>query len=92
MRMRFILNLLFLNMRLVYKFRIRIGEVILFVLRFPYLLEKGGGIYYLDRKIMKVLGSNGVHMEEFLDNISKLKRMYYYALPWKLRNLPLISR
>jgi len=47
----------------------------------PYLLEKGEDIYHLGRLIMKVLESKGVGMEEFLDDISKLKRMYFYALP-----------
>jgi len=40
---------------------------------------------------MKVPGSKGVGMEEFLVDISKLKRMYSYALLWKLRNLPFIK-
>jgi len=33
-----------------------------------------------------------VGMEEFLDDISKLKRMHSYTLLWRLRNLPLIKR
>ena len=34
---------------------------------------------------MKIQGSEGVSMEEFLDDISKLKRKYSYELSWKLR-------
>jgi len=41
---------------------------------------------------MKVSGSKGVDVEEFFNNISKLKRKYSYALFWKLRILPLIKR
>jgi len=50
-----------------------------------YLLEKEGGISHLGRQIIKVLGFKGVGVEEFLNDISKLKRKYSYAFPWKLR-------
>jgi len=66
MRIRFILNLLFLNVRLIYTFRIPhfqwIMGVILHMLKVPYLLEKGGGIPHLGGQIIKVLGSEGVSM------------------------------
>ena len=90
LRMRFIVNLSFLNKQLVQTFRIpppmESGSNFLHVLRIPYLLEKGGGIYHLGTLIMKVPGSKGVGMKEFLDDISKLKRMYSYTLHRKLRN------
>jgi len=57
-----------------------------------YLLEKGREIYHLGRLIMEVPGSKRVGIEEFLDEIFKLKRIYSYILPWKLGNLPLIKR
>jgi len=48
MKMRFILNLSFLNMQLVHTFRIlppmESGSNFVLVLRVPYLLQKGGGI------------------------------------------------
>jgi len=48
LRMRFILDLSFLNMQLVHTFRIpppmKSGRNFLLVLRMPYLLEKGRGI------------------------------------------------
>jgi len=54
MRMRFILNLLFLNMQLVYTFKIPnlqwIVGVILHMLWVSWLLKKGGGISHLDDK------------------------------------------
>ena len=53
-----------------------------------YILEEGGRtlgergkIPHLGKQIMKVLGSKGVGVEEFLDDISKLKRKYSYAPP-----------
>ena len=57
-----------------------------------YLLEKGGETYHLGRQIMKVLGSKGVDMREFLNDISKLERKYSDTLPYKLRILSLIKR
>jgi len=62
------------------------------MLRVLYLLEKGGGMPHLGKQIIKVPEFEGVSIEEFLDDISKLKRKYSYALPWKLRTLPLIKR
>ena len=50
------------------------------MLRVSHLLEKEGGIPYPGRQTMKVLGSEGVSAEEFLDDISKSKRKYSYAL------------
>ena len=58
----------------------------------PYLLEKGGGISHLGRQIMKVPKSEGVGMEEFFNDFSTSKRKYFRALPWELRDLPLIKR
>jgi len=55
--------------------------VFLHKLGFLHLIEKGGGIPRLDRHIMKVLGSEGVNVEEFLIDISKLKMKSSYALP-----------
>jgi len=52
----------------------------LLVLRVPCLLEKGGGISHLGRQTVKVPKSKGVGMEEFLNDISKLKRKYSYTL------------
>jgi len=49
-------------------------------------------IPHLSRQIMKVPGSKGMGMEEFIDDMSKLKRKYSNALPWKLRNLLFIKR
>jgi len=62
------------------------------MLRVPRLSETGRGIPQLGRQTMKVPGSEGVSVEEFLDDISKSKRKYSYALPWRLRSLPLIKR
>ena len=66
LRMRSILNLLFVNMQLVHTFKIPhlggIVGVILHIFRVPYLVEKGRGIPYLDRKIIKVLGFEAVSM------------------------------
>jgi len=45
-----------------------------------HLLEQGGGIPQLDRKIMKVLGFEGVNVEEFLVDIFKSKMKSSYAL------------
>ena len=53
--------------------------VFLHKLGFLHLLEKGGGIPQLDRQIMKVLGSKGVNLEEFLVDISKSKMSCSYA-------------
>ena len=55
--------------------------VILHKLRFLHILEKGGGIPQLDRQIMKALGYEGVNVEEFLIDVSKLKMKSSYALP-----------
>ena len=55
--------------------------VFLHKLGFLHLLEKGGGIPWLDRHIMKVLGSEGVNVEEFLVDIFKSKKKFSYALP-----------
>jgi len=48
LKMRYVLNLSFLNMQLVYMFRIPLpidsGSNFLSVRRIPYFLEKGGGI------------------------------------------------
>ena len=55
--------------------------VFLHKLGFLHLLKKGGGISLLDRKMMKVLGFEGVNAEEFLVDISKLKMTSSYALP-----------
>jgi len=41
---------------------------------------------------MKAPGSEGVSVEEFLDDISKSKRKYSYALPWKSMSLPLTKK
>jgi len=73
--MRFILNLLFLNMWLIHIFKTprlkQIVRVIPYILRVSHLLEKGGIILYLGKQIIKVLRSEGVSMEGFLDDISK---------------------
>jgi len=55
--------------------------VILHKLVFLHLLEKGRSILQLDRQIMKDLGSEGVNVEEFLIDVSKLKMKSSYALP-----------
>jgi len=57
-----------------------------------HLLEKGGRMPHPGRQIMKVPEFEEVSMEDFLNDISKLKRKYSYALPWKLRSLPLIKK
>ena len=64
----------------------------LHMFKVPHPLEKGGGIPHLGRRTMKALGFEGVSVEEFLNDISKLKRKYSYVVPWKLRSLPLIKR
>jgi len=46
-----------------------------------HLLGKGGRIARLDRQIMKVLGSEGVNMKEFLVDIFKSKGKSSYTLP-----------
>ena len=97
-----------MNMQLVPMFRIPspmdCGSNFLPVLRIPYLLEKGGGIPgpIPLRERGRDLSSRQTNnegpriqrsgMEEFLDDIYKLKRIHSYALPWKLRNLPLVKR
>ena len=55
------------------------GSNFLFIIRIPYLLEKEGetpglipfrergGVSHLGRQIMKVTGSQGLSVEEFLD-------------------------
>jgi len=53
----------------------------LHILRVPHLLEKGGGMPHPGSQTMKAPGSEGVSVEEFLDDISKSKRKYSYALP-----------
>jgi len=72
-------------MQLVHMFRIPrlkgIVGVILYMLRVPYLLEKGEGMSNLGRRMKNIPESKGVSMEEFLDDISKSKRKYSYALP-----------
>jgi len=79
--MRSVLILLFLNMLLVHMFRIPhskgIVGVILHMLKVPHLLEKEGGMPHPGRQIMKVPGSEGVSVEEFLDDIFKSKRKYF---------------
>jgi len=64
----------------------------LHMLRVPHLLEKEEEMPHLGRQTMKVLGSEGVSVEEVVDDTSKSKRKYSYALPWNLRSLPLIKR
>ena len=49
------------------------------MLRIPHLLVKGGGIPDLGRQIMKVLGSEGVSMKEFFDNISKSNEIFLFT-------------
>ena len=44
------------------------------------LLEKGGAILQLDKQMMKVLGSEGVNVEEFLVDSFKSRRKSSYAL------------
>jgi len=65
-------------MQLVLMFRIPLpmdsGSNLFFIIKVPYLLEKGGGISHLGRQIIKVLGSQGLSVEEFLDNFSNRKR------------------
>jgi len=82
LRMRFILNLLFLNMQLVHTFRIPhlqgIVRIIPHVLRVSYLLEKGAGIPHLGKQKMKVPRSEGVSIEEFLEEPSS----YQEAIDW----------
>ena len=96
LKMRYVLNLSFLNMQLVYMFRIPrpkgIVGATLYMLRVPHLLEKGGEMPHPGRQTMKVPVSEGVSVEEFLGAISKSKRKYSNAFPWKLRTLPLIKR
>jgi len=84
MRMRLILNLLFLNKQLVHMFRIfhlqiTVG-VILHIVRVSHLSKKGGGFPHFGRQTTKILGSKGVSVDEFFDDISKSKRKYSYAL------------
>jgi len=85
LRVRSVLNLQFPNKQLVHMFGIphprRIVGVALHILRVPHLLEKGEGMPYLGRQTMKALGAEGVSVEEFLNDISKSKRKYSYALP-----------
>jgi len=50
------------------------------ILRVPHLSERGV-MPHLSRQTMKVLGSEGVRVEEFLYDISKSKRKYSYTLP-----------
>jgi len=57
-----------------------IVRVILHKLRFLHLLEKGGGNFQLDRKIMKALRSEGVNVEEFLIDTSKSRMKSSYTL------------
>jgi len=64
----------------------------LHMLRVPYHLEIGGEMPHLGRQITKALVSKEVSVEEFLDGTFKSKRKYSYALPSKLRSLPLIKR
>jgi len=96
LRVRSFLNLQFPNMQLVDMFGIPYPRGIvgatLHILKVPHLLEKGGGMLHPSRQTMKAPCSEGVSVEEFLDDISKLKRKYSYALPWKSRSLPLIKR
>jgi len=72
-KMRFILNLLFLNMQLVQILRIPhlkgIIGVILHMLRVQHLLDKGRGIPHLVKQIMKVVGSKGVSIDKFLNDV-----------------------
>jgi len=90
------LNLQFPNMQSVHMFRIPhprgIVGATLHKLRVPHLLEKREGMPHPGRQTMKALGFERVSVEEFLDDISKSKRKYFYALSWKLRSLPLIKR
>ena len=76
--MRFILNLLFLNMSLVHIFKIPylkgIVGVILHILRVLHLSQKRGGIPHIGRQISKVLRSERVSVEKFLDDLSKSKK------------------
>jgi len=96
LRVRSILNLQFSNMQLVNMFGIPCPRGIvgatLYMLRVSHPLEKGGGIPHPGRRTMKALGSDRVSIEEFLDDISKSKRKYSYALPWKSRSLPLTRK
>jgi len=96
LRMRSILNFQFPNMQLVHMFGMPCTKGIvgatLHMIKVPYLLEKGGGMPHPGREIIKAPGFKGVGVEEFIDHIFKLKRKYSYALPWKLRGLPLIKR
>jgi len=89
-------NLLFSNMQLVHMFRIPhlkgIVGVILHMLRVPQLLEKGGRMPHPSEQIMKVPGSEGASVEEFVNDISKSKRKYSYRLPWKLKSQSPIKR
>ena len=48
--------------------------------RDPTPLENRGAILQLNRQIMKVSGSDGVNMEEFLIDIFKSKRKSSYTL------------
>jgi len=95
-------------MQLVLVFRIPLpmdsGSNLLFIIRVPYLLEKGGellvpyllekggGISHLGRQIIKVPRSQGLSVEEFLDNFFKSKKKYSCALHQEIRDLPLIKR
>jgi len=95
-RVRPILNLQFPNLQLVHMFGIPrprglVGAT-LHMLKVPHLVEKGGGMTHLGRQIIKAPGTERVSVEELLDDISKLKRKYSYAHPWKLRSLPLVKR
>jgi len=55
-------------------------EVIPHMLRVLHLLEKRGWMPHPGKQKMKVPGSEGVSVKEFIDDISKLKRKYSYAL------------
>jgi len=96
MGMRFNLNILFMNMKLIHIFRIPhlkgIMVVILYIQMVSSLPHKGRGIPNLGRQIIKVLRSEAVSMNEFFDGIFKSKRKYSYALPRKLRSLSLFKR
>jgi len=87
LRMRFVLNLLALNMWLVHICKMPyhkvIVGVILHMLKLLHFLGKGGEAPQLDRKIMKVPKFKGVNVKEFLTDVFKSKRKSSYILPWK---------
>jgi len=60
------------------------------MLKVPYLLEKGEGIPH--KQIIKALGSEGVSVEEFFNDISRSNMKYSCALPNKFMSLSLIKR